>query len=134
MTDDNATPTTRAPIPEPPAATTEGWPGTTTADATSEPVAEAGGGSAAPPPVAPPPPLPIAPPPSAPPPRRGERDRGRTASVLFGLVILGLGLWFFAEYTLGYQLPRIRWGQLWPAFLIVLGLWVVLGSMRRGSR
>ena len=70
----------------------------------------------------------------APPPKRGERDRGRTASVLFGLVILGLGLWFFVEHTLGYQLPRIRWSQIWPVFLIVLGLWVVLGSMRRGSR
>jgi len=54
--------------------------------------------------------------------------------VLFGLVILGIGLWFFVEQTLGYQLPRIRWSQLWPVFLIVLGLWVVLGSMRRGSR
>jgi hypothetical protein len=137
MTDDNATPTTRAPIPEPPAAPTEGWPGTTTAaDATAEP-AGAGGAFAPSPPVASPapePPPPIALPPVAPPPRRAERDRGRTASVLFGLVILGLGLWFFAEITLGYQLPSIRWSQVWPAFLIVLGLWVVLGSMRRGSR
>ena len=132
MTDDNATPTTRAPIPEPPAAPTEGWPGTTTATDAAEPVADAGAPLAAPPPPEPAPP--IAPPPIAPPPRRTERDRGRTASVLFGVVILGLGLWFFAEYTLGYQLPRIRWSQLWPVFLIVLGLWVVLGSMRRGSR
>jgi len=127
MTDDNATPTTRAPIPEPSGGPTEGWPGTTTAADAAGPVADAGA-----PPAAPPPPLP--PPPIAPPPRRIERDRGRTASVLFGLVILGLGLWFFAEHTLGYQLPRIRWSQLWPVFLIVLGLWVVLGSMRRGSR
>jgi len=125
MTDDNATPTTRAPIPEPPAAPTEGWPGTTTAADAAGPVGDAGA------PVAPPP---VAPPPVAPPPRRVERDRGRTASVLFGLVILGIGLWFFVEQTLGYQLPRIRWSQLWPVFLIVLGLWVVLGSMRRGSR
>ena len=133
MTDDNATPTTRAPIPEPPAAPTEGWPGTTTAADAAEPVADAGAPAAAQPAVAPPPP-PVAPPPIAPPLRRAERDRGRTASVLFGLVILGIGLWFFVEQTLGYQLPRIRWSQLWPVFLIVLGLWVVLGSMRRGSR
>ena len=133
MTDDNATPTTRAPIPEPPAAPTEGWPGTTTAADAAEPMADAGAPSTAPSGGFPPAP-PIAAPPVAPPPRRTERDRGRTASVLFGLVILGLGLWFFAEYTLGYQLPRIRWSQLWPVFLIVLGLWVVLGSMRRGSR
>ena len=133
MTDDNPTPTTRTPIPEPPAAPTEGWPGTTTAAGTAEPVADAGGPLAGPPPAALPPPEPP-PSPIAPPPRRVERDRGRTASVLFGLVILGLGLWFFVEHTLGYQLPRIRWSQLWPVFLIVLGLWVVLGSMRRGPR
>jgi hypothetical protein len=132
MTDDNPTPTTRTPIPEPSAAPTEGWPGATTATGTVEPVAATGAPSAAAPPIAPPPPEPL--PPVAAPPRRGERDRGRTASVLFGLVILGLGLWFFAEQTLGYQLPRIRWSQVWPVFLIVLGLWVVLGSMRRGSR
>ncbi len=50
------------------------------------------------------------------------------------MVVLGLGLWFFAEHTLGYELPRISWSQLWPITLIVIGLWVVLGSMRRGSR
>ena len=130
MTDDNPTPTTRTPIPEPIAAQTEGWPGTTTVE-TAEPGAAGGPPSAAP--AIAPEPLPPAPP-VAPLPKRAERDRGRSVSVLFGLVILGLGLWFFVEHTLGYQLPRIRWSQVWPVFLIVLGLWVVLGSMRRGSR
>lgn len=131
MTDDNPTPTTRTPIPEPSAAPTDGWPGTTAAAGTAEPAAATGAPSAGPSiaPSAPEPPQPV-----APPPKRGERDRGRTASVLFGLVILGLGLWFFVEHTLGYELPRIQWSQVWPVFLIVLGLWVVLGSMRRGSR
>jgi hypothetical protein len=132
MTDDNPTPTTRTPIPEPSAAPADGWPGNTAAGGTTEPDAGTGAPFAAPPAAVPPPPEP--PPSVAAPPPRAERDRGRTASVLFGLVILGLGLWFFVEHTLGYQLPRIRWSQIWPVFLIVLGLWVVLGSMRRGSR
>jgi len=74
--------------------------------------------------------------PPDPPPATRDRDtdHGRTASILFGLVILGFGLWFFVESTLGYDLPNIRWSQLWPVLLIVIGLWVVLGSMRRGSR
>jgi hypothetical protein len=123
MTDQNPTPTTRMPVPEPsPDAPTEGWPGTTTAIETPEP------GSSVPPPSVPPPPV------ASPRPRRDHRDRGRTASILFGLVILGLGLWFFADHTLGYELPRIRWSQLWPVFLIGVGLWVVLGSLRRGPR
>jgi hypothetical protein len=128
MTDDEtASPTTRMPVPEPPTdAPTAGWPGAILPD--EAPDIESG----APQPPTPPPFDPA--PPVAAPPRRDDRDHGRTASILFGLVFLGLGLWFFVEHTLGYELPRIRWSQLWPAALIIIGLWVVLGSMRRGSR
>ena len=130
MTDDETpSPTTRMPVPEPAAAAPNaGWPGATMTD--DPPAIDSG--AAAPPPSSPPfePP----PPPVASPPRRDERDLGRTASILFGLVFLGLGLWFFVEQTLGYELPRISWSQLWPVALIVIGLWVVLGSMRRGPR
>ena len=66
--------------------------------------------------------------------RRKEPDTGRAASVVFGLVMLAIGLWFFAEQTLGLDLPPIRWSQFWPVILIGLGVWIVLGSMRRGSR
>jgi len=132
MTDDEtASPTTRMPVPEPPPDTpTAGWPGATLPE--EAPDIESG---AAPPPTPPPTPPPFDPsPPVAAPARRDDRDHGRTASILFGLVFLGLGLWFFVEHTLGYELPRIRWNQLWPAALIIIGLWVVLGSMRRGTR
>ncbi len=130
MTDDSPSPTTRMPVPEPPPDTvTEGWPGGTLDEETP---GIASGSAARPYP--PPGPPPAGPPPVALPARRDDRDHGRTASILFGLVFLGLGLWFFVEHTLGYALPQIRWSQLWPAALIVIGLWVVLGSMRRGSR
>src|SRR5688572_17644950 len=127
MTDETPSPTTRMPVPEPPPdAPTTGWPGATLAE--EPPGTESGG---APPPT-PPPSEP--PPPVAAPPRPAGRDHGRTASILFGLVFLGLGLWFFVDHTLGYELPRIRWSQLWPVVLVVIGVWVVVGSMRRGSR
>jgi len=129
MTDETPSPTTRMPVPEPPPdAPTTGWPGATLPD--DPPTSDDRPGAAA----APPPPNFEPPPPVTAPPRRDDRDHGRTASILFGLVFLGLGLWFFVEHTLGYELPRIRWSQLWPAVLIIIGLWVVLGSMRRGSR
>jgi uncharacterized membrane protein len=128
MSDDAPSPTTRMPVPDPPPdSPTQGWPGATA----PEPEATPDSGSWATPPADPPTP-PVLPVTS--PPRRDERDHGRTASILFGLVILGLGAWFFVERTLGYDLPDIRWSQLWPAVLIGIGLWVVLGSMRRGSR
>lgn len=123
MTDQTPSPTTRIPVPDPPTdAPAEGWPGTSATDDAPDTA-----WSALPP---------TAPPvrPVAPPQARDDRDHGRTASILFGLVILGLGLWFLADHTLGIELPRIRWSQIWPVILIVIGLWVVLGSMRRGSR
>jgi hypothetical protein len=136
MSDDVPSPTTRIPVPDPAAdSPTQGWPGATApAEATAdiEPRATPRGDTpTAPDPSA----LPVPPvAPIATKPRREGRDPGRTASILFGLVVLALGLWFFVERTLGYDLPDIRWSQLWPAVLIGIGLWVVLGSMRRGSR
>lgn len=125
MTDDAPSPTIRMPVPDPPPdAPTPGWPGAAATETEPAPDIE----SRAAPPAGPPTP------PVASPPRRDDRDHGRTASILFGLVILAIGLWFFVERTLGYDLPDIRWSQVWPAVLIVIGLWVVLGSMRRGSR
>lgn len=133
MTDDTPSPTTRTPVPDPgPEASQQGWPGATLAGERTEVepgvVPPTGSPAGPPPPVSPPTP------PVASPSRRDDRDHGRTASILVGLVFLGLGLWFFVDHTLGYELPRIRWSQLWPTVLIVIGVWVVVGSMRRGSR
>ena len=81
----------------------------------------------------PPPPPPTTPTPPPPPPawRPPPADHGRTASLVFGVIILLVGLWFFASKTLGLDLPDIEWSQLWPLLLIGLGAWIVFGSMRR---
>lgn len=54
--------------------------------------------------------------------------------MLVGVVILAVGLWLFADQTIGLDLPRISWSRLWPLVLIGVGVWVVFGSMRRRSR
>ena len=80
------------------------------------------------------PPAPTYTPPSQPPQpawRPQPADHGRTASVIFGVIILLVGLWFFASQTLGLDLPDIEWGQLWPLILIGIGAWIVLGATRR---
>jgi hypothetical protein len=143
MTDENPSPTTRLPVPDPPV--TPDTPDTQRAGVPEPtPVTDTNDTqlamTAPPPPTTAPPattPQSAAPPAAAPvatSSRRDEPDQGRTASILFGLVFLGLGLWFFAEITLGYDLPNIQWSQVWPVFLIVIGLWIVLGTRRRGSR
>ena len=61
------------------------------------------------------------PPPPSPawePPRRRDSS---LPSIVVGLVILGIGIWYFMDQTLGLTMPRIRWGDLWPILLILLG-------------
>ena len=74
--------------------------------------------------------------PAPPAPVRQDRQRRRFANsggVIWGLVLLGIGLWYFLEVTLGIRLPAIEWGSLWPVILIVLGVVVILqGFGRRG--
>lgn len=153
MTDPDPNETARMPTPaDTGASPTEGWPGST--ETTLPPPAADTPASGGPAPVAslpadPPPPPPLetptepasptapswsVPPPGVAPRRRNDPDHGRGASIVFGLVMLAVGGWFFAEQTLGLDLPPIRWSQFWPVILIGLGVWIVLGSMRRGSR
>ncbi|MEP6638688.1 MAG: hypothetical protein ABJC39_05000 [Chloroflexota bacterium] len=94
-----------------------------------------------PPPGPPPPPDPTPAPGPTPPstawreppwiPPRADRGPNVNMSLVFGVIILLVGLWFFASRTLGLALPDIHWGQLWPLILIGLGAWIVYGAMRR---
>lgn len=67
----------------------------------------------------------------------GDRDRwrkaGDTGSLVWGVILLAIGGWFFVEHTLGYDLPAIDWGTIWPIVLIVIGGWIVLRAAGRRS-
>ena len=54
-----------------------------------------------------------------------------TAGRVWGLIVLAIGLWFFADVTLGYDMPSIAWRDLWPIVLIGIGLLVVVRGMTR---
>jgi hypothetical protein len=95
------------------------------------------GPSAARPAPTPPPPHGTLPPSQGTPPpawRPPASDSGRNASLIFGAIILILGVWFFATNTLGLDLPDLDWGQLWPVILIAIGAWIVLTAMRQRAR
>ena len=52
-----------------------------------------------------------------------------TATRVWGLLVLAVGLWFFADITLGMEMPAIAWRDVWPVALIALGLAVLVRGM-----
>lgn len=59
-------------------------------------------------------------------PRRAPRRSG-SGSWVFGLILIGLGLYFLArEY-----LPAVNFNRLWPLGLVLLGLILLFGAIRR---
>ena len=85
------------------------------------------------PPTEPTPPTGPTPPPRAPDWRPPRSDPGRNAALVFGVIILIVGLWYFATQTLDLDLPDLDWGQLWPVALIGVGVWIVLNALRQRS-
>ncbi|MGZ6214307.1 MAG: PspC domain-containing protein [Candidatus Limnocylindria bacterium] len=57
----------------------------------------------------------------------GRRHRSGGGSWIFGLILVGLGLYFLArEYF-----PAIHVDRLWPLGLVLLGLVLLFGAVRR---
>lgn len=54
-----------------------------------------------------------------------------TGARLWGVVVLAVGLWFFADVTLGLPMPTIAWRDLWPVALVLLGVFVIARGMTR---
>jgi hypothetical protein len=52
-----------------------------------------------------------------------------TAARVWGLLVLAVGLWFFADITLELDMPAVAWRDLWPLALIVLGLAVLIRGL-----
>ena len=60
-------------------------------------------------------------------PRRRARRSSGGGSWIFGLVLIGLGLYFLArEYF-----PEVHVDRLWPLGLILIGLVLLVGAIRR---
>jgi hypothetical protein len=50
---------------------------------------------------------------------------------VWGLVLIGIGLWFFAEVDLGVDLPTFDWDLIWPLVLIVVGGSILVSGLAR---
>ncbi len=54
-----------------------------------------------------------------------------TAARFWGLIVLAVGLWFFADVTIGMDMPAVPWGDIWPLGLILIGGLIVVRGMSR---
>ena len=59
------------------------------------------------------------------------KETADAAGRLWGLVVLAVGIWFFADITLGLRMPSVAWRDLWPLVLIAFGGFIVLKGMTR---
>jgi phage shock protein C len=58
---------------------------------------------------------------------RAERYRSGSAGLVFGLIFIGIGLYFLArEY-----LPDFNIDRLWPLGLVALGIFLLIAAMRQ---
>ena len=63
----------------------------------------------------------------APPPGAPNRVNAENAGIVFGAVLVLLGVWFLVD-----EYIDIDWSLLWPVVVIVLGIGLIAGAMRRG--
>jgi hypothetical protein len=73
------------------------------------------------------------PPPAIPPepePAPPVTDGPRYGSIIVGLVVVAVGLWYLADRTLGLDLPDLEADQLWPIAVIAFGAWLILRPRR----
>ena len=64
---------------------------------------------------------------------RSRDNDGRTGTIVLGVILVAIGLWFFGDQTLGLDMPELSWSELWPILIIGLGGWIVLRTLRRDA-
>lgn len=55
-------------------------------------------------------------------------------AIIFGLVVLGVGLYYFLQRTLGLSMPELDWDRVWPLLVIALGVGIVFSAWARNSK
>jgi hypothetical protein len=58
-------------------------------------------------------------------------DAALTLTRMWGLIVLAVGVWFFADVTLAMDMPAVPWSDVWPIAIILVGVFIVVRGMTR---
>jgi LiaI-LiaF-like transmembrane region len=64
---------------------------------------------------------------------RGVHRRRDVGGLVFGGILLAIGIYYLLQQTLGLDIPDLNWDQLWPVALILLGAAILYGNWTRRS-
>jgi hypothetical protein len=54
-------------------------------------------------------------------------------ALIFGLIVLGVGIYYFAQKTLGLAIPDLDWDRIWPLIVIGVGVLIVVSNLVRSK-
>ncbi len=54
-----------------------------------------------------------------------RRDTGR---LIFGGILLVVGIYYLFQQTLGFDIPDLNWDQIWPILLVLIGVAILYES------
>lgn len=52
-------------------------------------------------------------------------------AIILGLIILGIGVYYFLQRTLGLSMPDLNWDMVWPLLVIALGVGMLFSAWSR---
>lgn len=52
-------------------------------------------------------------------------------ALILGLIILGIGVYYFLQRTLGLSMPDLDWDKVWPLLVIALGVGMLYSAWAR---
>jgi len=52
-------------------------------------------------------------------------------ALIFGVLVLGVGIYYLLANTFGLALPELNWDMIWPIAVIALGVGILWGAWNR---
>lgn len=62
---------------------------------------------------------------------RGVHRRRDAGGLIFGGILLVVGIYYLLQRTMGLDIPDLNWDQIWPVFVILLGGGILYGAWSR---